>query len=168
MARTNDSDHFPTQQELKELAGRLVAGQTTMTLATAKGDEAWAAPVYYVYVKSAFYFLSSPSSRHIKETLHSGQASATLYASASTWTEIRGLQMTGCIRAADGKFEAMQVLREYLKKYPFTKDFFKKNVAPDLKMLSERFGVKLYKFIPTLVYYLDNQIQFAFRAEVQF
>ena len=167
MARTNDSGQIPTQQELKDLAGRLVAGQTTMTLATAAGDDAWAAPVYYVYVKSAFYFLSSPTSRHIKEALHSGQASATIYANASTWTEIRGLQMSGCIQTADSKFDAIQVLREYLKKYPFTKDFFKRKVSLDLKMLSDRFGVKLYRFVPTLVYYLDNQIKFAFRAEVQ-
>ena len=167
MTRTNDSDQGPTQQELRDLADRLIAGQTTMTIATAADDKAWAAPVYYVYVKSAFYFLSSPNSRHIKEALQSGQASAAIYVNASTWTEIKGLQMSGGIQAADRKFNAIQILRAYLKKYPFTKDFFKENVSLDLKMLSERFGVKLYKFTPTLVYYLDNQIQFAFRAEVQ-
>ena len=167
MTRTNDSDQGPTHQELRDLADHLIAGQTTMTIATAADDKAWAAPVYYVYVKSAFYFLSSPNSRHIKEALQSGQASAAIYVNASTWTEIKGLQMSGCIQAADRKFNAIQILRAYLKKYPFTKDFFKENVSLDLKMLSERFGVKLYKFTPTLVYYLDNQIQFAFRAEVQ-
>ena len=167
MTRTNDSEQIPTKQELKDLAARLVAEQTTMTLATAADDKAWAAPVYYVFVKSAFYFLSSPNSRHIIEALQSGQASAAIYANASTWTEIKGLQMSGCIQAADRKFDAIKIMREYLKKYPFTKDFFKENVSIDIKLLSERFGVKLYKFTPTLVYYLDNQIQFAFRAEVQ-
>jgi len=167
MDRPNDSDHSPTERELTGLARRLVDAQTTMTLATAKGDEAWAAPVYYVFVRSAFYFLSSPTSRHIKEALQSSQASATIYTFASTWKEIRGLQMNGCIQPVNSGLEAIQVLRAYLKKYPFTKDFFKKNAALDLETLTERFGVKLYKFFPTLVYYLDNRIRFAFRVQVK-
>jgi len=32
---------------------------------------------------------------------------------------------------------------------------------------AKRFGVKLYGFVPSLVYYLDNQIRFAFREEVR-
>jgi hypothetical protein len=58
------------------------------------------------------------------------------------------------------------VLRAYLKKYPFTTDFFKEKVPLDLDTFAERFGVKLYGFIPALVYYLDNRIRFAFREEV--
>ena len=138
----------------------------TLTLATADGEKAWAAPVYYVYFKSTFYFLSSPDSRHITEALGSNQASAAVHAAASTWKEIKGLQMTGKIRAVKPGMEAVQVLRVYLKKYPFTTEFFKENIPLDLDSFAERFGVKLYGFVPTLVYYLDNQIRFAFREEV--
>ena len=74
--------------------------------------------------------------------------------------------MAGRIRAVNPGLEAAQVLRAYLKKYPFTTDFFKENVPLDLDTFAERFGVKLYGFIPTLVYYLDNQIRFAFREKV--
>ena len=167
MARPNDYEHPLTEQELKGLAMRLVEGQTTMTLATARGGEAWAAPVYYVFVNSAFYFLSAPASRHVKEALQSGQASSAIYASASTWKEIRGLQMTGYIQAVDAGLEALQVLRAYLKKYPFTMDFFKTKATPDIETFMEIFGVRLYRFIPTLAYYLDNQIRFAFKSEVK-
>jgi uncharacterized protein YhbP (UPF0306 family) len=163
----NDFKHPLTERELKGLAIRLVKGQTTMTLATATGDKAWAAPVYYVFVYSAFYFLSAPASRHVIEALQSEQASAAIYASASTWREIRGLQMTGYIQVVDAGLEAIQVLREYLKKFPFTGDFFKKKTAPDIETFAEIFGVRLYRFIPTLAYYLDNQIRFAFKAEVK-
>ena len=148
------------------MARRLVDAQTTLTLATAEGDTAWAAPVYYVFVKSTFYFLSGPSSRHITEALRNGQASGAVHAAASTWKEIRGLQMTGRVRAVNPGLKAVQVLRAYLKKYPFTTNFFKENVSLDLDTFAERFGVKLYGFIPSLVYYLDNQIRFAFREEV--
>jgi uncharacterized protein YhbP (UPF0306 family) len=162
-----DSKHIPTPQELTELADRLVAEQTTMTLATARNDVAWAAPVYYVFFNSGFYFLSEPKSRHIQEALQSRQTSSAIHVAASTWQEIRGLQMTGAIAPVESGLEALQVLKEYLKKYPFTKEFFGKNASLDLKSIGERFGVKLYKFMPELVYYLDNQIRFAFREAVK-
>ena len=168
MAQSRDSNSTPTEGELNALAGRIAAEQTTMTLATASSDSAWAAPVYYVFFKSAFYFLSSPESRHIKEALGNSRVSSAIHASASTWQEIRGLQMTGSIRPVAGGLEAFQALREYLKKFPFTKEFFKKNTSMDPESFWERFGVKLYRFHPSLVYYLDNRIRFAFREEVTF
>jgi uncharacterized protein YhbP (UPF0306 family) len=165
MPETKDTKKTPDKRELTEKARQLVADQNTLTLATAEGDTAWAAPVYYVFERSAFYFLSGPDSRHITEALQSGQASAAVHAAASTWKEIRGLQMTGRIRTVKPGLEAVQVLRAYLKKYPFTTEFFKDNQPLDLNTFAKRFGVKLYSFTPSLVYYLDNQIRFAFREE---
>ena len=166
MAQSLDTNSTPDEEELNDLAGRLASEQTTMTLATAGDDAAWAAPVYYVFFKSAFYFLSSPESRHIKEALENDRASSAIHASGSTWQEIRGLQMSGSIQPVEGKLEAIQVLHVYLKKFSFTKDFFKKNTSMDPESFWERFGVKLYRFKPSLVYYMDNRIRFAFREEV--
>jgi uncharacterized protein YhbP (UPF0306 family) len=166
MTKTSDTKKTPGARQLAEMALRLVAGQNTLTLATADGGTAWAAPVYYVFVKSTFYFLSGPDSRHITEALKNSQASAAVHAAASTWKEIKGLQMTGQISAVNPGLEAVKVLRAYLKKYPFTTEFFKDNQSLDLGTFAERFGVKLYAFVPSLVYYLDNQIRFAFREEV--
>ncbi len=56
MPQTSDTNITPTRQALNELARHLVAEQNTLTLATAEGDTAWAAPVYYVFLKSSFYF----------------------------------------------------------------------------------------------------------------
>ena len=53
------------------------------------------------------------------------------------------------------------------KKFSFTKELFNKNTPMDPESFWERFGVKLYQFKPSLVYYLDNRIQFAFREEVK-
>jgi uncharacterized protein YhbP (UPF0306 family) len=167
MSPPRNAKHEPTAQQLTELAGRLVAEQTTMTLATARNDVAWAAPVYYVFFKSGFYFLSDPQSRHIQEAHQSGQTSAAIHAFASTWREIRGVQMSGRIEAVESSLEALQVFKEYLKKYPFTKEFFSKDVSLNLQSFGERFGVKLYKFVPGLIYYLDNHIRFAFREVVK-
>jgi uncharacterized protein YhbP (UPF0306 family) len=153
MTAARDSKPSPTGRELRNLAAGLLTEQTTITLATAERNIAWAAPVYYVFLKSAFYFLSDPKSRHV-------------HAAASTWRQIRGLQMTGRVRPVEDGREALGALRAYLKKYPFTQEFFDKNTPLALASFRDRFGVRLYKFIPALVYYLDNQIRFAFREEV--
>lgn len=75
--------------------------------------------------------------------------------------------MTGSIEPVEYGLEVIQALKEYLKKYPFTKEFFGKTASLDLKGFGERFGVKLYRFVPALVYYLDNRIRFAFREVVK-
>jgi len=167
MAKADNTSKTPDAKTLTAMARQLVDEQNTLTLATAEGGKAWAAPVYYVYEKSTFYFLSSPKSRHITEALQNDQASAAIHAAASTWKEIRGLQMTGRIQAVRPGLKAARVLRAYLKKYPFTTDFFKGETALDLDAFADRFDVKLYGFTPTLVYYLDNQIRFAFREQVK-
>ena len=167
MPQSRHSKTTPTESELSALAGSLAAEQTTMTLATAGDSTAWAAPVYYVYFNAAFYFLSSPESRHIREALENGRASSSIHASGSTWQDIRGLQMSGSIDPVTKGREAIQALRAYLKRYPFTKEFFKNKASMDLENFWERFGVKLYRFNPSLVYYLDNRIRFAFREEVR-
>ncbi len=162
-----DKEHTgPDGQALKRLAVDLIEEQSTMTMATAKGEVAWSAPVYYVFFKSCFYFFSDPTSRHIQESLAGGQASCSIYANASTWQEIRGIQMSGHVETVAPRLGAIEVIRAYLKKFPFTKDFFKPDQAMDLEAFVKRFKVKLYRFKPTLVYYLDNSIRFGFREEV--
>ena len=70
MPNNNDPKKMPTKRELTAMARQLIAEQNTLTLATAQNETAWAAPVYYVFVKSTFYFLSSPDSRHITQALN--------------------------------------------------------------------------------------------------
>ncbi len=165
MASKTAQEH---NQDLRRLAEEIINGQSTMTLATARGDVAWAAAVYYVYLNSCFYFFSDPESRHIQESLSSGQASAAIHAAASTWSEIRGIQMSGKIRAVSVGSEAVKAVRYYLKKFTFTEEFFDPGQPLDLAAFVKRFKVRLYKFQPSLIYYLDNGIRFGFREEVIF
>ena len=162
-----DKEHTGhSDRDLKRLALDLIQEQSTMTLATAKGNVPWSAPIYYVFFKSCFYFFSDPTSRHIQESLASGQASCSIYANASTWQEIRGIQMSGKIETVPARLRTIEVIRVYLKKFPFTKDFFKPGQTMDLNAFAKRFKVKLYRFKPTRLYYLDNSIRFGFREEV--
>ena len=156
----------PDQKELKALATGLINEQSTMTLASCKESVAWAAPVYYVFLKSAFYFFSDPWSRHIVEGLETGQASGAIHGFAVGWQEIRGIQMTGCIETLSMGFESAEVIRIYLKKFQFTKALFSSGAALNLDAFTTRFRVKLYKLKPTLIYYLDNSLRFGFREKV--
>ena len=156
----------PDQKQLKTLAKGLIDEQSTMTLATCRESVAWAAPVYYVFLKSAFYFFSDPESRHIVEALESGQASGAIHGFASGWQEIRGIQMTGRIETLSMGLESAEVIRVYLKKFQFTKNLFSSGVALNLDSFTSRFRVKLYRFKPTLIYYLDNSFRFGFRERV--
>ncbi len=156
----------PDLKQLNALAIGLIDEQSTMTLATCKESVAWAAPVYYVFHKSAFYFFSDPASRHTVEALESGQASGAIHGFASGWQEIRGIQMTGCIETLSMGLESASVIKVYLKKFQFTKELFSSGAALNLDAFTSRFRVKLYKFKPTLIYYLDNSIRFGFRERV--
>ena len=153
-------------QELTQLALDLINQQSTMTLATAQSHTAWAAPVYYAFYKSAFYFFSDPAARHITEALESGQVAAAIYPYADTWQGIRGIQMTGRIRQLGPGLKAVQAVRAYVKKFPFTDDFFETGQTLDLDNFIKRFKVRLYALEPQLIYYLDNQIKFGFREKI--
>lgn len=162
MTETTTKSH----NELKSLAEKLINEQSTMTLATTSGDDAWAAPVYYVYQRPMFYFFSDPSSRHIQESVEGGNAASAIFCPASTWQDIRGVQMSGTIETVSGGFQALGVIRAYLKKFPFTKEFFPDGGSIDLSAFTRHFKVKLYRFVPSLVYYQDNSIRFSFRERI--
>lgn len=150
---------------LKNRTTALIHDQSTMSLATAKNNDAWSAPVYYVYYHSGFYFFSAPDSRHILEALESGQAAASIFAPASTWQDIRGVQMSGCIETTPVGRKAAGAIRAYLKKFPFTKDFFG-NESVNLAAFVKRFQVRLYCYRSHQMVYMDNGIRFGFKEQV--
>ena len=158
---------IPTQEELRKLAEDLIKGQNTMTLSTAVMDVAWAAPVYYANLGFTFYFFSDPSSRHIREALASRQAASAIFHQSSTWKEIRGIQMSGVLQPMSPGLESVRALRAYLKKFPFTMEFFGSGERLDLEGFSKRFRVRLYRFRPEVCYYMDNRIRFSFRERLE-
>lgn len=157
----------PTQEEIRKRAEELVREQNTMTLSTAVKDVAWAAPVYYASLAFTFYFFSDPGSRHIQEALASRQAAAAVFHQSTTWKEIRGIQMSGALHPMSPGLESLRALRAYLKKFPFTQEFFTTGEKFDLDGFAKRFRVRLYRFQPDLFYYMDNRIRFSFRERIE-
>ena len=158
--------HIPKDTELTQRAESLLENESVLTLATAEGHMAWVAPVYFVYLKSKFYFFSSPDSQHIKEALQSGQAAATIFQPASAWQDIKGIQMTGRVETGVNLLESIQAVRRYLKKFPFTTSFFPEKGDIDLDAFAKKFNVRFYRFFPECIYYMDNSIRFGFREKV--
>ena len=149
--------------DFQEMALALINSQSTMSLATAREKRAWAAPVYYVFHKSAFYFFSSPDSLHIKEATDCEEVSAAIYPDVTSWQDIKGIEMSGNIKKAGLGLTAMGALRAYNSKYAFTKEFFEGQQDLDVDAFVKRFKVRFYRFRPAQMYYLDNSIRFSFR-----
>jgi len=143
----------------------LVKNSKTMTIATAVENIAWVAPVYYVNIKSQFFFFSNPESRHIKETLLSGQAACSIFEESPSWQSLKGLQLSGCINTLKNPPEAAKIILLYIKKFPLVKNLFSsENVH--LNDFLNKFHAKLYSFTPDLSFFMDNSIGFGSREKV--
>jgi len=155
-----------SEEELRRRALSLLTDAATMTIATSGGSGPWAAPVYYVNIGYDIYFFSSPVSRHILESQSSKQAASAIFAESRKWREIRGVQTSGTIQPLSPGLEAAKAVAAYEKKFSFIREFFQGRQSLDLKAFSERFKVSFYRFTPDKIYYLDNRVDFSFRAEV--
>ena len=160
------SDHQLKPDEVALRAVDMINSQNTMTIATSDGGYAWAAPVYYVYDRRAFYYFSDPGSRHVQEGLSAGESSAAIHAPSSEWRDICGIQMSGKIERIPLGRESVSAFGAYLKKYPFCKEFLSPGSVLNLETFVGRFKAKLYKFTPDRVYYQDNRIKFGHRELV--
>jgi len=145
----------------------LIHNVSVLTLATCDDAEPWSAPVYFVYLGSGFYFFSSPQSRHIQHAMRSGKASASLFCRADSWQAIRGIQMKGRMDRIKDPVQSLKVISAYLKRFPFTRDFFPAVQKPDPKTFFDRFKVKLFAFMPAEVYYVDNRYGFGSRQKIE-
>ena len=155
-----------SKEELRKRTHSLLSEQATMTIATSGASGPWAAPVYYVNVGYDIYFFSSPNSRHILESQDAKQAAAAIFVESRKWKEIRGIQISGSIQPLSPGLEAAKVVAAYEKKFSFIREFFKGKRTLDLKAFSEKFDVSFYRFAPDKIFYLDNRVDFSFRAEV--
>jgi hypothetical protein len=75
--------------------------------------------------------------------------------------------MSGGLHPMSPGLESVRAIRAYLKKFPFTMEFFGSGEKLDLDGFSKRFRVRLYRFRPDVVYYMDNRIRFSFREKIQ-
>ncbi len=160
------ADGKPAAEQWRAAALELIHGESTLTLATHDEQGPWSAPVYYVFLDDRFYFFSSPQSRHIRHIENHGQAAASIFRRADSWQEIRGIQMQGVVERLQSAAMSLKPIAAYLKRFPFTRDFFPDIRSPGLQDFLSRFKARLYFFAPTSVYYTDNRFGFGSRQRL--
>jgi hypothetical protein len=161
-------------QHLKHEALELVHSQRTMVLATsADGHDPWAAPVYYVYHKSGFYFFSSPLSRHIKDC-QNRETAAVIFSDSDCWEQIQGLQMKGRTQLISKVTHRIKIAARFILKFPFAEPFLrskspsqKNSTHPPSPTKSIVDRVELFAFFPTQIFYVNNLFGFGKRIAIQ-
>ncbi len=164
MIATKDSKFTNGVCSARKAAQELIRDQRVMVLATCEPAAPWCAPVYFVYTEAGFCFFSSPRSEHIRHIEAVSAAAASIFSDSGQWRQIRGLQMRGTVHKVDKIGERLKVTARFIRKFPFTKDFLQggPGAAPEL---SRR--VKLYSFLPSEVYLVDNSTAFGQRIPLE-
>ncbi|MBK5104700.1 MAG: pyridoxamine 5'-phosphate oxidase family protein [Burkholderiales bacterium] len=150
------------QAGLREQVQRYLRQHHVMTLASHGDEGVWAAAVFYANEEFAFYFLSSPSSRHGRNLAGNPRASATIQADYADWREIKGVQMEGIVSMLAG-MEEEEARGLYGAKFPIVG---KLGQAPAsiIKALAK---VRWYKLVPERLYFIDNSAGFGQREEIE-
>ena len=109
-----------TQKQLEQIAA-LLHEQTTLSLATiGEGGE----PCFYIADEQlALYWLSSGSSLHSRNLLRTPRAAATVYGSAHTWKEIRGVQMRGPVNQVTEPVRRRALVKAYCERFMLDRVF---------------------------------------------
>jgi hypothetical protein len=147
-----------TLGEFEAAAFSLLGRAAAMTLATCSDGLPWAADVYFAPVGYAMYFFSSPRSRHCRNLEVNPACAATVHPEASSWKDIRGLQMEGLARRTTA-LETAAALPAYLGKFPFAAELLKDPPATAGKLAN----VRMHVFRPSAVRWLDNSSGFGTR-----
>jgi uncharacterized protein YhbP (UPF0306 family) len=154
--------HGPDGERLRREMLEYLETHHVMTIASCAKNIPWAAAVFYASDGFDLYFLSNPKSRHGTYMAANPRVSAAIHEDYSEWREIRGIQL-------EGKAERLRSLKlqarfweVYLKKFPFVKQFFQSSALRGA-LSSKLAGIRLYRIVPSAVWYIDNRRGFGHR-----
>ena len=151
----------------------LLTGESVLTLATSDACGSWSAPVLYAATllesKPVLFFLSSPSSRHIKNLPINGSASGSIYAHyKGDWQAIQGLQMQGAIVEVDHQQQALWETT-YFARFPEVANMINSPASEKEQKIAKAFEKSgKYRFTPSFIRITDNSDQFAHKNEWNF
>ncbi|HLT25969.1 MAG TPA: pyridoxamine 5'-phosphate oxidase family protein [Zeimonas sp.] len=156
------------EREARRLVQAFVAANHVLTLASTGPHGPWAAPVFYAErfeaaCRPRLVFVSSPSSRHAREFAADARAAAAIHANANDWRAIRGVQLTGVVRALED--DELPAAREaYARKFP---QIGGPDGAPE--PIAHAFArVRWFAFVAERAVLTDNAVAFGWREEVRF
>ena len=136
---------------------KFIQNHNTLTLATERNHEVFAAALFYVPVDNckALIFVSNPKSEHIKNLEYNAKCAATIQKNNLDWEKIKGIQIKGKIETAKKKYWDI-----YLKEF----DYISGNET--LKKAMEK--VQLYKLNIKWARFIDNSKGFGNKNEIEY
>ena len=134
-----------------------IQNHNTLTLATERNHEVFAAALFYVPVDNceAVIFVSNPKSDHIKNLKYNSKCAATIQKNNLDWEKIKGIQIKGEVETAKDKYWKI-----YLKEF----DYISSNET--LKKAMEK--VQLYKLKIKWARFIDNSKGFGNKNEIEY
>jgi uncharacterized protein YhbP (UPF0306 family) len=151
----------------------LLRGESVLTLATADACGSWSAPVLYaaslLETQPVLYFLSSVTSRHIKNLPLNASAAGSIYASyQGDWQAIQGLQMHGAIVEVDLQEQNLWQ-STYFARFPEVANMIDSPSSEKEQKIAKAFEKSgKYRFTPRFIRVTDNSNQFASKNEWTF
>lgn len=150
-------------EDLRRQALSYLEAHNVMTLASVGPDGPWAAALFYVNDGFDLYWLSDPDTRHSLNIAQNPQTSVAIHEDYRDWRIIQGIQMEGRAELMGTTSRAIRPMRLYVAKYHFLGDL--RNPPPALaKALAT---TRVYRFVATRVYFIDNAKGLGHREEVE-
>lgn len=151
----------------RDAVERMLAAHGTATLATSGDAGPWAAAVFYAHDADLnLYFVSDQRTRHARDIAKSPVVAAAIHADCSSWSEVRGVQLSGQVQALSGaRREA--ALHCYLTKFPQIKALFEAPGSDQERLIAERLrAASLYRLRPVWIRLIDNRAGFGHKREL--
>lgn len=146
---------------IKETILEFLNSHHTMSLSTSKDDRPFAASLFYANDQFTIYFLSSFSSQHAQNLSQNPHVAITINQDYSEWRMIKGLQIRG--KAYRVFEEELPVaVNVYSEKHPFVK-----LILEDRRFSPKVADVQFFKVIPETIRFIDNEIAFGYKVEIQ-
>ena len=144
----------------------LLAGHSTITLATAAEGRSWAATVFYASdADFNLYFVSDLKTRHGRELHHDAHVTGAINHDVSTWGEVIGLQIEGRALVLEGE-ERLKALDTYLNRFPDVRRLFDRPRDDNEKVISGRLQkAPFWRLTPTWIRLIDSTKGFGWKWE---
>ena len=136
---------------------KFIQNHNTLTLATERNHEVFAAALFYVPVDNceALVFVSNPKSDHIKNLEYNTKCAVTIQKNNLDWEKIKGIQIKGEIETAKDEYWDF-----YLEEF----DYISNNET--LKKAMKK--VQLYKLEIKWARFIDNSKGFGNKNEIEY
>ena len=147
--------------------GRFLENHNTLSLATTRADEPWAASVFFASDQALnIYFVSDPMTHHGQDLDANTRVAGTVNGDCDGWSDIMGVQLTGHARQVPDR-DRDRVLALYLGKFADVAQLIQQPQSDQDKLIGGRLAVTpFYELRPEWIRLIDNTRGFGFKQEL--